>query len=186
MTMDATTNTDTNPTFVSELMAIKIETEKLEAIQAVLNAVNGKAKKHTITDAEDVDSFAYDVEWDLRNRGVTLKAMRGVIAIFTPAGPRAASYRYKAETTRIDIERRSSGWYLINVERVPISAKQPEFRDVDLTYEAMKCIVTRSMEGLGRTSKLQAKKMLCNSEASLKRRFCSRSVDRLLEARSRR
>lgn len=94
-------------------MKIKIDIKNNEAINAALEAVNGKATSFTITSAKEVLDAVKAVETKL---AVLPKAERkGAKAHYRPTGPSASSYKYMAKTTRITIERGATDWFLTGV-----------------------------------------------------------------------
>lgn len=109
---------------IDELQAAKAALA--ETIQPALDAANGKATAHTVTDAMDVVHLARRAEAQLADAGLPKAFRKGAILHYRPAGPAANAYKYKAQTTRLTIERRGTAWYLTSVERDELYPKQAE------------------------------------------------------------
>lgn len=101
------------------MKAIKVNTtpdDKSDAaINAVLAAVNGKATAHTYTHASEIRQVVAEAEKQLHgllgnNRlapGATYKSASG------DSVPKA--YKYSRQGTEVILERRSTGWFLVDV-----------------------------------------------------------------------
>ena len=88
------------------------------------NAANGRATSHTVRCAGDVIAIADDAEARL---AALPKAERaGATLVHTPAGPWASAFKYAAQSTRLIMERRSTGWFLIIAERVEVYPRAPQ------------------------------------------------------------
>jgi len=106
---------------------IKITAANAAKINAALDAVNGKATSHTIRSWVLVDSIAEAAESRL---AALPKAQRaGATLAHIPAGPSASADKYAAQTTRIVLERRATGWFLISAARAEVYPRAPQ-RDV--------------------------------------------------------
>ena len=89
---------------------IKIDVKNAAAITDALKEVNGRATSFTLTTFSEVQDFADAAEAQL---AVLPKSDRiGAGAQCVPAGPSANAYKHAAKSTRICIERRSTGWFL--------------------------------------------------------------------------
>ena len=106
---------------------IKITADNAAKINAVLAEANGKATSHTIRSWVLVDSVADEAE--SRLSALPKADRKGATLTHTPAGPSASSYKYAAQTTRILIERRATGWFLISAARAEVYPRAPQ-RDV--------------------------------------------------------
>ena len=97
---------------------IKITLANAAKINAALDAANGKATSHTIRACSEVIAIADDAEARL---SVLPKSERkGATLVHIPAGPSAKSYKYAVKTTRLRMERRATGWFLISAERAEV------------------------------------------------------------------
>ncbi len=94
---------------------IKINVENFPAIEAALKAVNGKATAHTFTTGGAVHSIADLAEAKLDRLGLPKAVRAGAVFIAQSGDVLPARYRYKAQTTNIRIERRSTGWVLTDI-----------------------------------------------------------------------
>ena len=109
------------------MTAIKITTANAAKINAMLNAANGRATSHTVRCAGYVIAIADDAEARL---AALPKAERaGATLVHTPAGPWASAFKYAAQTTRLFMHRRATGWFLISAERAAVYPRAPQ-RDV--------------------------------------------------------
>ena len=106
---------------------IRITMNNAAKIWAALDAANGKATSHTIRSAATVCDIAADAE--SRLSALPKAERKGATLTHTPAGPSASSYKYAAQTTRILIERRATGWFLISAARAEVYPRAPQ-RDV--------------------------------------------------------
>jgi hypothetical protein len=97
------------------MKSIKITEENLAAIQAALNAENGKSTAHTLYRAADVLEVAAEAERCLTALVGSKKYMVGGKATYRSGEALPNAYKYPRHTTRLSIERRSSGWYLTDV-----------------------------------------------------------------------
>jgi hypothetical protein len=97
------------------MKSIKIITENLVPIQIALNAANGNSKAHTLCRSADVLDVANDAERRLTALVGSKKHMVGCKATYRSGEALPNAYKYPRHTTRLSIERRSSGWYLTEV-----------------------------------------------------------------------
>jgi len=97
------------------MKSIKITTENLVPIQIALNAANGKSTAHTLCRSADVLDVAEDAERRLMALVGSKKYMVGGKATYRSGEALPNAYKYPRHTTRLSIERRSSGWYLTDV-----------------------------------------------------------------------
>jgi len=97
------------------MKSIKIITENLVPIQIALNAANGNSKAHTLCRSADVLDVANDAERRLTALVGSKKHMVGGKATYRSGEALPNAYKYPRHTTRLSIERRSSGWYLTEV-----------------------------------------------------------------------
>ena len=100
------------------MAAIKITMKNAQKINAALDAANGKATSHTIRSAATICNIADDAE--ARLSALPKSERKGATLVHIPAGPSASAYKYAAATTRIVIERRATGWFLISAERAEV------------------------------------------------------------------
>jgi hypothetical protein len=97
------------------MKSIKITTENLVPIQIALNAANGNSKAHTLCCSAEVLDVANDAERRLTALVGSKKYMVGGKATYRSGEALPNAYKYPRHTTRLSIERRSSGWYLTDV-----------------------------------------------------------------------
>lgn len=107
---------------------MKINVNHCEKISACLAKVNGRASRHTIDSAIDLQIICDRAEKDMAERGLAKKYRVGASVTFTPHGP-GASYARKGRyviTTRAEMKRYATGWFLIDAHRVEIYADANE------------------------------------------------------------
>jgi hypothetical protein len=115
------------------MKAIKITVENTAAIESALHSVNGKATTHTFTKYRDIESVAYWAEKKLEKLGIP-KAIRNGARITQESGDiLPARYKYQAQTTMVTLERKSSGWYLINAQTSKLYPKSKPYSEFYLT-----------------------------------------------------
>lgn len=115
------------------MKAIKITVENSAAIETALKEVNGKATAHAYTRAYDILALADRADANLDKLGIP-KAIRPGARYISESGERLpARYRYTAQTTRVVIQRRSSAWWLIEVQPSSLYPKSNPFRQMVLT-----------------------------------------------------
>lgn len=120
--------------------------ENVDAIDAALDRINGKATAWTITIADDVSRIARHVE-DLLDERELKNELRGNIEVsFTPRGP-GAGYNHGAISTKIKLYRAASGiWYLTGVERDTVYGKSPMRRTIKMSEAAIEYIRNKASE----------------------------------------
>jgi hypothetical protein len=128
---------------------MKINLTSIEALAAALGAVNGRASTHTLTPG-GIEDLANRIEKDLQDRGVPKKALKGARVLYTPAGPGKA-YARKARmvvSTRVQLERGASGWFLTGAERVEIWADSPKRLAIHVTAEARQAVIAHALRNI--------------------------------------
>jgi hypothetical protein len=128
---------------------MKINKANTEALAAALEAVNGRASAHTLAPFQ-VSALAERIEKDLQGRGVPKNALKGARVTYTPAGPGKA-YARKARhvvSTRVQLERGASGWFLTGAERADIWATSPERLAIHVTAEARQAITHHALRNI--------------------------------------
>ena len=99
---------------------IKLCIEEATAIEAALRAVNGRASTHAWTLLSEIERVANRAERELENLGIPKKDRAGAIFAAASGGELAKAYKYKASGTRVEITRRTSGWYLTDASPIII------------------------------------------------------------------
>jgi hypothetical protein len=117
------------------------------SVREALRAVNGDASAHTITSYKEVLDVCLEVERMFARRGLP-KSRRGPCrAAYRPAGPAAASYRFRVVTTSITLERTKGGvWKLVEAARSPASPRQRRHLSVTISAEMCCEIAQRAIE----------------------------------------
>jgi hypothetical protein len=105
------------------MKAIKISAQKIDAIESALRAVNGKASAHGYTTATEIGYLADTAEFRLEQLGLPKNQRAGAVSVATSGDRVSNSYARKnffRIATRVVLERRSTGWSLIDVRRTQI------------------------------------------------------------------
>lgn len=114
--------------------------------QARLDAVNGKARAHTV-DLGALVGVAIDCERRLDAAGIPRRDRAGVSATYSPAGPSARSYKWRVASTNATIRRGASGWGLVEVERVELLPQSPEDLRIWLSPAQAETVRAKAMVG---------------------------------------
>lgn len=102
------------------MKAIQIVEANADAIKAALHAVNGRSVGHAYTEYSEVADIAAAAEKRLAELLPNLKAYKGARWAEVSGAPVANAYRYMRDATAVTIERKSSGWYLVDVRSVRV------------------------------------------------------------------
>ncbi|UBV14993.1 hypothetical protein [Mycolicibacterium fortuitum] len=94
-----------------------IKSTNTEAVNAFLAEVQGRATARTVS-ADTLPRVVRDAERKLS--ALPKRLWRGATIDYTVSGPRASSYGYAAEATRVTLVRRSADWALTSAERVTV------------------------------------------------------------------
>ena len=93
---------------------IRIHSSNAEAVEAALREVNGTAAAHTFTSFAEVEGHAEQAEATLASF-IPKKDFPGARYAKTSGFSVAKSYRGQRIATSIELERKSSAWYLVQV-----------------------------------------------------------------------
>ena len=96
---------------------IKITEDKVNDLQSILDFVNGKSVTHVCRSASILIQYAKDAESKMAKLGIPKKNRRGAKFIAVSGNALPNAYKYAVNRTTIQIERRSSDWYLINATK---------------------------------------------------------------------
>ena len=127
-------------------MKIKIDAKNIDKITATLDAAQGKANARTLF-AGFVSDLADRAERQLERLDIPKKYREGARAVFFEADLPGA-YKYKAESTRIVIERGKAAWYLVDVSRIAIYPKQKGRNHLVLAEQQLDVIMAGYREGI--------------------------------------
>ena len=125
---------------------MKIRVDKVEEIQAALDAVNGRATRHVIGHPTALEVAQRAEKW-LEKRGCPKKSRKGTRVEYTPEGPSASSYGYSCKSTWIRLERGRSHWYLVGAAPETIYPKRAERFGVWLEWDATAAVVRSALKG---------------------------------------
>jgi hypothetical protein len=108
---------------MSQFKAIKIVEDNAIAIEDALKAVNGRAETHAYTEFYEVERLAEMAECELSALDLP-KADRAGARWTETSGdkvPNACGKKWHGRNaTRVVLERRSAGWYLLSAQKVQI------------------------------------------------------------------
>jgi hypothetical protein len=124
---------------------VKIVPDNRGIIEAMLEAVNGRASSFTVTDYRVVEAVASETE--KRLEGLPKAERVGARASWHPAGPSAKRYKYRAVSTGIALERRATGWYLTGASRTEVRPNEPAKLAVYITEAQAAEIARRAVAG---------------------------------------
>ena len=127
-------------------MKIKIDSKNIDKITAALDEVQGKANARILF-AGAVSALAHIAEEQLDRLDIPKKYRQGATVIFYEAGLPSA-YKYRAETTRLDIERGKSAWYLVGVSRITIYPREKGICRLQLTEQQLNIIMAEYKKGI--------------------------------------
>lgn len=111
---------------------MKITEENKSFIQQELERVNGKASQSVMSSAEVV-SHADKAEARLLGLIGFKKHAAGATFTARSGSPVSQAYRYSRTATAIKMERRNSGWWLINISRCQLNAYQGGETSISIT-----------------------------------------------------
>ena len=102
---------------------IKIDWINAQAIEAALAEVNGDSSAHTYNDYRDIAYLSDIAEHGLNNIQIPKKYRAGAAYVSISGDRVSSSYTKKTRTrnaTKVQIDRRPSGWYLVSIERAEV------------------------------------------------------------------
>lgn len=101
-------------------MKIAIENDNLQKIQQIIDARNGRAREHTITDAQRILQLAARFEKRVESIVGAKSRMSGAQVTYTSGGQVCTSYKYSRYINRVIMRRGSQKWYLEGFERISV------------------------------------------------------------------
>lgn len=121
-----------------------------EAIEAALQAVNGRAYAHAVTQFRQVERAAHLAEEALTERNLPIKYRDGARLTYTPSGPGKSYARYSSSvvSTEICLERIRGTWCLVSAEKCTIQADLDGTFSMELPREAIGQILVRTLKGI--------------------------------------
>lgn len=121
---------------------ININEKNAEKIIAALLAANGRAFRHTITRAREIESIADAATDYLVGLGLSKSKMVGAKVSFTSGGDVPAAYKWQRVVTWVTLERRQSGWFLNSIKAIQMWGNAPK-QTYLLTNEQDEIVVTK-------------------------------------------
>lgn len=96
----------------------KIDSAYAKQLQATLDEVNGKARKHTFAASEQLMRLADHAERQLDALGLAKKRRKGASVVAVSGGTMPMAYKFSRQLTMVRIERKTTGWYLTSAEQL--------------------------------------------------------------------
>lgn len=121
---------------------IKIVDQNQSAISAAINSVEGKSSVNLLSYNKLID-LAQHAERRFEDLGIPIKYRSGAEFNYHPAGPWANCYTYGQGATRVRIIRKSTGWFIKEIERIKVYPNTNESMDLMLTEEQKNIAVTQ-------------------------------------------
>lgn len=116
------------------MKAIKINAANVAAIEAALNKTNGRALRHTFT--------AYEILEDALSAEFKVIALLGSkkdavgATVFSRSGDKLPNaYKWARQINTMRIERRASGWWLVELVNDTVNDKRAAYLRLTLTPE---------------------------------------------------
>ena len=127
-------------------MKIKIESKNTDKIRATLDEVQGNANARILFTGFVLD-LAERGEDKLADLGIPKKYREGASMAYCEGGL-PNPYKYKANTTLVQIERGKSAWYLVACSRVSIYPREKGRHDLTLTERQLDIIMSGYRDGV--------------------------------------
>lgn len=89
--------------------ALRVQVEK------ALKDVNGRAEGHTYTTIHDINDLVKDAESRLNALDLPKPQRVGAFFYSTSGADVPSAYKYSRAATRVGLERRASGWFLVSI-----------------------------------------------------------------------
>lgn len=99
-----------------KLKPLKIDKKNEQAITVALADVNGQSREHTFNTFKEIGDLAQQAERQLDELSLKKAARPGAAMEAVSGKPVALSYSWARQATRVVIERRSSAWYLTELD----------------------------------------------------------------------
>jgi len=113
---------------------IKICEKNRDAIEAALSAANHGATAHTFTNFCEVTLLAEHAETHLIALIGAKRLAVGAVVVVRSGGALPSAYSYYRVTTRVELVRRSSAWWLVSVSSEQSGREAGKLR-ITLTHE---------------------------------------------------
>jgi hypothetical protein len=99
------------------MKALKIELSNTTAIESALHSVNGRSASHSYTTFEEVVKISERFEQRVYDILGSKKEMVGAVVRSESGSSVAKSYKGKRASTVVVLERKSTGWFLVSINR---------------------------------------------------------------------
>lgn len=130
------------------MKTIKVTKENAAAIEAALREANGKATAHTYTGYGQIAELAERAEENLL--GLVAKKDAVGAKLYATSGEKvASSYRSQRNGTTVTLERRSTGWHLMEAKAVALFQEGGKPGQLFLTEQQSDLAVERFKKRLG-------------------------------------
>ena len=122
--------------------AIKIAEKNKDKLNAFLCEAEGRAQARTLN-AADLIGIAEDIEKKTALSYLNKQQMTGARVTYRRGLSLPSSYKYRPEYTSVTIERRASGWFLVDAKRLPGNNKQAEIYSLTVSPDQDEEIIRR-------------------------------------------
>jgi hypothetical protein len=117
------------------MKATRITEQNQSAIVAILAAVNGKSTAHTFTTYSEIEQIAAQAEKQVIDLVGSQKAAVGARLKATSGEKVPNAYKYSRDGTQVTIERRASGWFLVDARHATLYSSGGGASKLTLTAE---------------------------------------------------
>ena len=121
---------------------IKINASNAGKLNAAIALIEGKASARTLN-ADDLAYIAEKSEAKTALSYLTKQQMTGARVTYRMGLSLPNAYKYRPEYTSVTIERRASGWFLVDAKRLPGNNKQAEVYGLTVSPEQDEEIIRR-------------------------------------------
>jgi hypothetical protein len=139
---------------VAPMKPIKISAENKAAIEDALEEVNGQAWRHCFDRHSEIEDVVKAAERWLTDK-LPKKMWKGAECKMQSGTILAKAYRNSARTTTVRIERRASGWFLIDIQPSVLWPDSRPLQEFYLTEEQSNDLLRRVRSQYGITKAME-------------------------------
>jgi len=127
---------------------IAICTQKLDALSAALDSIQGNARADVLV-GSDLLQFAEAAERKMEHAGIAASYRSGATLRVTPSGPSCTAYKYARMGTAVRLERKASGWIIVDAVRQKAWPRQQGRQQLTLTPRQKQLVLKHAMSIYG-------------------------------------
>lgn len=124
---------------------ITICKEKLQELSAALATIQGTARADILV-GNDLLHFAEAAERKLEQAGIAASYRAGAALHVTPSGPSCTAYKYARLGTAVHLERKASGWVIVDALRQKAWPRQQGRQQLTLTPRQKQLVLKHVMK----------------------------------------